>query len=238
MIRQSSKVIAATTTTEALLRDWARDEDQYKIERVGLPFQIASLQGGKAPASVFELAARVDKIIACVTRVHPSKGLDRLFRSVERFLMVNKDCGFVIAGFDESNESRRIRSVISASSVADRCVTLPLLKAREIGGLFRVARCSIWSQVSIGIYHSLFCGCPALVRKGQDALHLLRNPEAGAWFNDLDSIDAVLPSVIDSVYPRSVVSSLVDQYEAEHMITRIVADALKLKALEKLCNSD
>lgn len=45
-----------------------------------------------------------------------------------------------------------------ALPVAERYLHLPMLTPSEVGAVIRVAACSVWSTVSMGIYHSLHCG--------------------------------------------------------------------------------
>lgn len=222
VIARAWKVVTATKATEILITSWARAEDRSKIEFIGLPFRGTSLDGGIPPPAAAALAARVDKLIVCVTRVHASKNLEQLFKSVERFLIASPGCGFVMAGFDNGAESNRLRSCILASPVVGRCEILPVLNAGEIGGLFNIADCSIWSLVSIGIYHSLHCGCPVIVREGQDATHLLADPAGGAWFRDLDTIDKVLPEVLGRNISRRMISKCVSPYEAESILSKLL----------------
>ena len=225
VIRQASKVITVTSETQQLVVGWAGPEDAAKVERIGLPFRPGDLAGTAPPAEALELSTRVRHLIVCVTRVSPAKKLDALFKAMERHLTAHPDSGLVMAGFDDGAESRRLRAIIGASPVAARCVILPLLGIGEIGGLFRIASCSVWSLVSIGIYHSLHCGCPALVRSGQDAQHLLENPAAGGWFSSPETIDEALPDLLDHPRNRAETTAVVQRFHAEKVLAPLLADS-------------
>ncbi len=225
-IRLADKVVTATADTQRLVLGWARSEDTAKIEQIGLTFLPSALEGGATPPEVAALAGRVRRIIACITRVSPGKQLDLVFNGVERWLMTHHDAGFVMAGFDDGPESQRLRALIAASPVADRCLVLPLLSPAEVGGIFRVAACSVWSLVSIGIYHSLHCGCPVLVREGQDATHLLSNPAAGEWFKDESQLAVALEHLLSQSADRPATSAVVARYHAEKVLTRLLQEVM------------
>lgn len=225
VIRRAWKVITATEETQRMVSEWGGAEAAGKIEQTGLSFRPEALEGGVPPPAAAALAARVRKLIVSVTRILDYKQLDVLFKSVERYLAANLDAGFVMAGFDNGLESERLRAMMAASPCADRCVALPMLNSGEIGGLFRISTCSVWSLVSIGIYHSLHCGCPVLVRQGQDARHLLVNPAAGAWYADLDSIDVVLPEVLNRPPDRAAVSAFTERFHTDKLLSRLLSEA-------------
>ena len=142
---------------------------------------------------------------------------------MERYLTVHPDAGFVMAGFDDGAESRLLQELMEGSPVGARCVILPLLGIAEIGGLFRIASCSVWSLVSIGIYHSLHCGCPVLVRAGQDAQHLLEYPAAGRWFPELQAIGEVLEDLLAHPPERGETSALVERFHARNVLGPLLA---------------
>lgn len=230
VIRSADRVITATRDTDTLVKQWGGPGCEAKIRNVGLTYEAESLEGGQLPPAAEALSKRVSRLIACVTRVSPDKQLDVLFAAVERFLTARPDAGFVMAGFGSDAESEKLRRQIAASPVADRCVTLPLLSGPEIGALFRSAACSVWSLVSIGIYHSLHCGCPVLVREGQDASHLLANPASGRWFASLERLDAALPELLDHPVDRSAVSRVVEPFLAPQVLQSLLDEARKKPA--------
>jgi glycosyltransferase involved in cell wall biosynthesis len=225
VIRRACKVITVTHQTQQLVGGWAGPQHAGKVVLTGLPFRPEDLAGGSPPPKALELSLRVRQLIVCVTRVSPSKQLDVLFKAMERHLTVHPDAGFVIAGFDDSAESRRLQDLIEGSPVAARCVILPLIGIAEIGGLFRIASCSVWSLVSIGIYHSIHCGCPVLVRAGQDAQHLLENPAAGGWFSNLETMDEVLQDFLDPPRDRTETSAVVERFHARNVLEPLLAAA-------------
>ena len=229
VIRRACKVITVTHQTQQLVGGWAGPQHAGKVVLTGLPFRPEDLAGGSPPAKALELSLRVRQLIVCVTRVSPSKQLDVLFKAMERHLTVHPDAGFVIAGFDDSAESRRLQDLIEGSPVAARCVILPLIGIAEIGGLFRIASCSVWSLVSIGIYHSIHCGCPVLVRAGQDAQHLLENPAAGGWFSNLEAIDEVLQDFLETSRGRTETSAVVERFHARNVLEPLLAAALSVE---------
>lgn len=223
VIRRAYKVITVTKETQQLVLGWAGRQDSSKVERIGLPFRPEDLASGIPPAQVAELGKKVRHLIVCVTRVSPTKQLDVLFKGLERHLIAHPDSGLVMAGFDNSVESCRLRAIIEASPAAPRCIILPLLDIAEIGGLFRIASCSVWTLVSIGIYHSLHCGCPVLVRAGQDAKHLLEDPAAGGWFSDYGSIDKALQDLLAHPRNRTDTSKVVNAFEARKVLIPLLA---------------
>ncbi len=226
VIRRACKVITVTNQTQQLVVGWAGPQNAEKVELIGLPFRPEDLSGSSPPPKALELSLRVRHLMVCVTRVSPSKKLDVLFGAMERHMTEHPDSGFVIAGFDDSAESRRLRGIIEGSPVAARCAILPMIGIGEIGGLFRIASCSVWSLVSIGIYHSLHCGCPVLVKAGQDAQHLLENPAAGGWYPNMEAIDEVLQNLLAHPRDRTETSAVVKRFHARNVLEPLL-DAAK-----------
>ncbi len=225
-IRMADRVCTATEDTQRLVQEWAGPEFSSRVERIGLSFVPSLLEGGQTPAAAVALAGRVQQVISCITRVTSGKCLDSVFKAVERLLLSRPDAGLVMGGFGENPESHRLREIIAASPVADRCVVLPMLNPSEIGGVFRLAACSLWSTVSIGIYHSLHCGCRVLVRGGQDATHLLAHPAAGAWFADDNQLTEALERLLEQPEDRAAAQAVAAPYTVENVLTKLLRRVL------------
>lgn len=226
-IRGADLVFTATAATQGLVQEWAGPEMAGKVQQVGLSFEPEPLDSGKAPPEVEVFAGRVRRLIVSVTRLAPRKRLDEVFHAAERVLQAQGDVGFVMSGFDDEPESQRVRAIIKASPVADRCLLLPLLNPGEVGGVFRLAACSVWSTVSIGIYHSLHCGCRVLVREGQDATHLLAHREAGGWFADHGHLAEALERLLEEPADRAAVSAVVAPYHSEKVLARLLEEVMQ-----------
>lgn len=228
VFRRSSLVLSATVETTALLQEWGGDLLDGKLEFSGLSFDPASLDSkGDLPAAAAELRGRVRKLGAMVTRLIPEKQIDVLFGSVESFLTAHPDAGFVMGGFTDDAESARIRARIGASPVADRCVLLPILTSSRIGDLFRMADFTLWGSVSIGLYHSLACGSPVVLRRGVgSAQHLIDEGVNGCWFDALDDAAGAMARVTARTWDRAALVARVEPFFTDNLLTRLLDRAM------------
>lgn len=233
VFRRSSLILSATVETTALLREWGGPLVEGKIEFSGLGFDPASLESrGDLPPAVAELRGRVQRMGAMVTRIIPGKQIDVLFGSVEKFLLANPGAGFVIGGFEEDEESARVRARIAASPAADRCVLLPILNSSQIGDLFRMADFTLWSMASIGLYHSLACGCPLVLRSGVgSAQHLLEEGVNGFWFTALDDAAGAMARAAAHFRDRRALIAKVEPFFADLMLARLLAELMRRPAV-------
>lgn len=224
VIRRSVRVLAATTETAKLVKSWVAPDIGRRVVMSGLTFNPAALEGGVLPEAVANLRQSKRSLIVMVTRITAQKKLERVFESIATYLRNHPDTGFAFAGFAPGDEAVALRNQIEHSDVAGQCVLLPFAEAKTIGALFRASDISIWSLVSIGIYHSLHCGCRILLREGQDAGHLLKSGVAGAAYANEDALPAEIGSLLQTSVSRATVSAVVEKYTGRAVVAGLIEE--------------
>jgi glycosyltransferase involved in cell wall biosynthesis len=225
IVRRSSIVLAITPETSDLLRTWCGDLLKNKLRHTGLivdltrPPDLAHL-----PDELIPLRDRYATFGALITRVTPEKDLAGFFGQIEQFLQTHPDVGFVIGGLDDGRASEELRRAVARSQSADRCVLLPMLCEKQIRAAFSIAAFSVWNSVSIGIYHSLACGCPAVLWSGQVSKHLIENGRNGFWFHRMDEAGGAMSKAMTFAWNRNEVTESVAGADADTVTAALVAE--------------
>lgn len=230
VFQRSSLVLAVTEATADLLKGVGERPLRGKLRMSGLSFDAEDFRFGAkeaCPEAARDFAQKRDFLVAVVTRVSPEKKLDALFASVEAFLKDRPEAGLVMAGFRNDAYSQDLKQRIMKSEVAAQCCCLPVLLPREINGLFSWAHCSVWTQVSIGLQHSMASGCPVLLKSGWPAKHILKEGVSGFVYEDLRSVGKALERARNHPWEREAVFSMVEPYRSERMLEGLLDEALE-----------
>ena len=225
VFRRSAIVLSVTEQTTALLREWGGSLLEGKLQTFGLLLDLQRLARPELPAAVAALQTRVGVFGAMVTRVKPEKNLVGFFGRISEFLAAHPESGFVLGGLDDNEASGDLRAAVAASPHADRIVLLPLLSLSEIAGVFSRAAFTVWTEASIGLYHSLHCGCPIVLWSGKgSAEHLLQDGVNGYWMRTLEEGAPVMSRALSHSWDRSAVAATVAAYDADKAMPRLLDD--------------
>lgn len=227
VFERSSLVLAVTQDTADLLQSVGQEQLGSKLRMTGLSYDAADFtlnDGASCPDAAAALADRVKFLVAVVTRVTPEKGLDALFEGVEAFLERHADAGLVMAGFRDDAYGETLRARIERSSVRERCCLLPVLGTAAINGLLARAGCSLWTQVSIGLQHSLASGCPIVLRRGWPAGHILKEGLSGFTFEGNADLGSVLEKAKEHSWDRKAIHGVIEPFQSESMLRRLFGE--------------
>lgn len=225
IIRRSCLVMAVTPETQDLLASWTNGHFQEKIRMTGLLVDLKkSACPEDLPTEVKALRPRVLSMGALITRVTPEKKLDEFFGQIEKFLEHVPEAGFVLAGLGDNEASERLRKRVADSGTRDRCVLLPMVNEKSIRAVFSAAEFSVWNSVSIGLYHSLASGCPAVLWSGQVSKHLIEDGANGFWFSCMDEATETMLKALQYPWDRQKVSASVEGADVGTMIASIIAE--------------
>jgi glycosyltransferase involved in cell wall biosynthesis len=224
ILRRSSMVMAVTPETKDLLESWTDESVHGKIRMTGLLLDVAPPgDSGTLPEEVDELRQRVRSLAVLITRVTPEKKLDGFFDEIETFLLGAPESGFVIAGLGANEASEKLRQRVARSSTRERCVVLPMLCENQVRAVFAAADLSVWNSVSIGLYHSLAGGCPAVLWSGQVSKHLIREGENGMWFARMDEAADTLLKALRYPWDRPAIKASIAGANADQIVAEILA---------------
>ena len=225
VFRRSALVLPVTEQTTALLREWGGSLLDGKLRPFGLLLDLQLLARPLVPAAVAALRTKVQTYGAMVTRVKKEKGIVAFFGRIAEFLAAHPAAGFVLGGLDDNEASGELRAAVAASPHADRVVLLPLLSLAEIAGVFGGAAFTVWTEASIGLYHSLHCGCPIVLWSGKgSAEHLLQDGGNGFWMQSLDEGAEVMSRALRHPWDRAAVTGTVAAYDADKAMPRLLDD--------------
>lgn len=227
---RSSLVLAVTQDTAAFLSgiDGARLDG--KLRMTGLSFDPEDFRFGAdehCPPEVAALAEDRRFLVAIVTRVSPEKRLEKLFDGVESFLKRHPEAGLMMAGFQNNACSEVLGERVRSSPVSGQCCVLPVLGSRAINGLFARAQCSVWSQVSIGLQHSMASGCPVLLQAGWPADHILKEGESGFVYESPEEIESFLKKAMHHPWDREKVHGMVESFRSDRMLEGLLAEVIR-----------
>jgi glycosyltransferase involved in cell wall biosynthesis len=165
------------------------------------------------------------KIAAIVTRVISGKLLDILLARVIVFLEENENYGVIFAGLTDNQASLQLHLISEMSNVGSRILLLEQIPSHTVGDIFRNSNFSIWTGVSIGMYHSLSCGCPVvLMRNRGSAEHLIHTGINGMWYDDLDGIPVALTSADSKEWNRKKIANSVRHANSNEYFSNILKE--------------
>ena len=87
---------------------------------------------------------------------------------------------------------------------------------------------TLWSMASIGLYHSLACGAPVVLRRGVgSAQHLVREGETGVWFPALEEAAEAMAHAAAHPWDRAALAESVSGFFTRNMVSRFLADVMQ-----------
>jgi glycosyltransferase involved in cell wall biosynthesis len=207
------RVYSSTPQTSALLRSWDKiGHLAKKLRQPGLCYEADSLDQyyplDKSLEDFFRSHTRVALMLSLII---PGKPLREVKDGLEAFLEQNPDAGLLFVGGSDNESTALLLEHVQSSKHSNQIMVHNKVSNNLIGSLFRRAFCSVWSGVSIGIYHSLYCGCPVLVHRHRgSAEHLVKEGVTGFYydtFGDLsEKLAVVAASAFDPIEMREIVS--------------------------------
>ena len=100
--------------------------------------------------------------------------------------------------------------MVAESECKDQILLLNQVSSGVVGEIFRSSKFSLWNGVSIGLYHSLSSGCPAVIwSKRGSAEHLIKHKLNGFWYDEYVQIPAVLEEVATHSWDRELIKESV-----------------------------
>lgn len=221
---RSSAVLTATPETRELLESWAGGRLEGKMCHTGLLLDLSKEPDVRhLPEEVATLRTRVRKLGALITRITSEKAIPDFFSQIEEVLLKSPDTGFVFGGLDSGPASAALRERVECSQTAARCVLLPMLDEGAIRSVFAAADFSVWNSVSIGIYHALASGCPAVLWSGQVSRHLVKDGENGFWFADRDKAAETISRAMSHPWDREEIRRSVEGADVNRVAAALVS---------------
>lgn len=229
VLDRADMIWTTTPLTEAFLRSVDPSLNSAKIKFVGHSFDpdVFDAEPVGCDPAVAELCSRIPYVLSVITATNAMKNLDKLFDYIESFLLGRKDCGLIFAGFRTDAFSLELRERIGVSAVGDRCLTLPMMEASQMKAVFQRSKCSIWTQVSIGVHQSLASGCPVLLLKGEPLEHLLIEDKNAMIYASFKDLPAILEKAIEKNWDREVILKSIEPYRSDRQLQIGLEDVLK-----------
>jgi glycosyltransferase involved in cell wall biosynthesis len=148
------------------------------------------------------------RIFVLATRADASKNLDDLLVKIRDFLLENQSWRFAFAGIVNDSDHIRWRSMFSKAGLESKVELMGVVSSVALRQLFQLAQASIWPSISIGIIHSLACGCPVVISSDVSYSHFLLTDENGAIYESGEIAEALLKFNMINPSKRQVSSSV------------------------------
>lgn len=168
-IKRAQSVIAITVETKHFLTEQLGEKLGARMSVSGLPydhhaFYLCEHPTGKyVSEQVRQWHLAGANIVVLATRADPAKNLDQLLIEIRDFLCQNPSWRFVFAGVMHDADLLRWRALFAECGLEAAVEINGMANSDELRELFQVARVSLWPSVSIGMIHSLACGCPVVI---------------------------------------------------------------------------
>lgn len=229
LLQSADIIYSVTRETTEILREWGGTGVVGRIQTGTLAVDPQAFSSrGQTPSELLKFRERFERIAVMVTRVRKGKGIERFFGEIARFLAAHPNFGFVLAGLDAGSASERLRRIVYESQVRDQVLLLPQLESHEVGDIFRMAEFSVWISVSVGIYHSLFCGCPAVLWRRVQADHIVFDGLNGIWFENWDGGAEAMNRAATVFWNREEIATSIRHAEASRVLPALLESAMRV----------
>ena len=225
-VARAQSVFAITVETKHFLTEQLGAKVGARMEVSGLPYDHhefypnANPSIESLPTSLHHWKESGQRVIVLATRADATKNLDDLMTKIRDFLLNNQSWRFAFAGVVNDSDHIRWRSLFSKAGLESKVELMGVVSSVALRQLFQLAQASIWPSVSIGMIHSLACGCPVVISSEVSYSHFLLTDENGAIYEPGEIAEALLKfNRIDS--SRREVSDTVASLAIDHWLSQL-----------------
>jgi glycosyltransferase involved in cell wall biosynthesis len=225
VVSRAQSVIAITAETKHFLTEQLGEKLGARMLVSGLPYDHHAFYPS-AHSSERYVSARVKQehlseanIVVLATRADPAKNLDQLLVEIRDFLIQSPTWRFVFVGVMNDFDLLRWRALFAESGLESAVEINGMVSSDALREIFQVARVSLWPSVSIGMIHSLACGCPVVIASGVTHSHFMFSEASVAMYSSGKVAQALL-KFQGNVTNRQEVSASVAPLAIDHWMLR------------------
>lgn len=224
---RSDLILANTNETSAILKDISKNNIDAKLRTYGLGFDSNKYFYSKNIREDFrkELGLKEkQKLIATISRIYSGKPFEFWVEQIKDFLMRNDDFVYMLAGFNDTEYSKRVEEYLKTFELKDKLILCKFTSPEETNKIFNAADFSLWFAPTISIQQSMATGLFAIVPFDSTLDHLVENNKTGLYYNNFDELKTKMDTLITLTYNREDNSKVNKKFSYQNILQKAISE--------------
>lgn len=227
VFERSDLILANTNETASILKSVSKKNMENKIRTYGLGFDSNRYFFDEEIRKEFrsELNLKEEqKLIATISRIYSGKPFELWVEQIKDFLSTNKNFVYLLAGFNDTDYSKKVESNLKKLNLGDRLILHKFTSPGDTNKIFNAADFSLWFAPTISIQQSMATGLFAIVPFDSTLDHLIESNKTGLYYNDFDELKKTLESLKNISYDRSENSKLNNKFSYQNILAKAISE--------------
>ncbi|MBS1492656.1 MAG: glycosyltransferase [Bacteroidetes bacterium] len=227
VFERSDLILSNTPETSSILKGISKNNIEDKLRMYGLGFD----NNKYFYSNEFRTECRKqfgikddEKLIMTISRIYPGKLFEYWIEQVVEFLKNNSNYIYLLAGFSDTEYSRKVEENLKKLNLGDRLILHKFTTAEENNKLFNAADFSLWFAPTISIQQSMGTGLFPIVPYDSTLEHLVEKNKTGLYYNDFDELKKLLPELNNISYDRKVNSEFNQKFSYQSILRKVISE--------------
>jgi hypothetical protein len=227
VFERSNLILANTNETSSILKDVSKKNIDSKVRTYGLGFDSNKYFYDEELKREFrkELKLRDEqKLIATISRIYSGKPFEFWVEQIKDFLTENNDFVYLLAGFDDSDYSRKVENSLNNLNLGNKLILHKFTTPEETNKIFNAADYSLWFAPTISIQQSMATGLFAIAPFDSTLDHLIENNKTGLYYNNFNELRTSLNSLSNFSYNREENSTVSQRFSYQNILSKVISE--------------
>lgn len=227
VFERSDLILANTNETAEILKNISKKNMDKKLRIYGLGFDSNRYFYSENLRKIMrnELGLKdAEKLIVTISRIYEGKPFEFWVEQVKDFLLHNEEYVYLLAGFNDSDYSKRTEKKISELGLNNKLILHKFTAPEETNKIFNAADYSLWFAPTISIQQSMATGVFAIAPFDSTLDHLIENNKTGLYYNDFNDLKNKLESLNNIHYDREANSIFNQKFSYQNILQKAISE--------------
>jgi glycosyltransferase involved in cell wall biosynthesis len=227
VFERSDLILANTPETSSILKSVSKKNISDKLRMYGLGFDnnkyFYSNEQREESRREFDIKDN-EKLIITISRIYLGKPFEYWVEQVAEFLNNNPDYIYLLAGFSDTEYSRKVESNLRKLNLGNRLILYKFTTAQQNNKLFNAADFSLWFAPTISIQQSMGTGLYPIIPFDSTLEHLVEKNKTGLYYSDFDDLKKLLPGLNNISYDRRENSEINQKFSYQSILRKVISE--------------
>ncbi|MBN8569586.1 MAG: glycosyltransferase, partial [Ignavibacteria bacterium] len=227
VFERSDLILANTNETAEILKNISKKNFDKKLRTYGLGFDsnkyFYSENLRKDMRSELGLND-AKKLLVTISRIYEGKPFEFWVEQVKDFLLYNEEYVYLLAGFNDTDYSRKTEKKLSELGLKDKLILHKFTAPEETNKIFNAADYSLWFAPTISIQQSMATGVFAIAPFDSTLDHLIENNKTGLYYNDFGDLKNKLELLNNIHYDREANSKFNQKFSYQNILQKAISE--------------
>ncbi len=227
VFQRSDLILANTNETSSILKSVSKENIKNKLRTYGLGFDSNKYFYDEKLRNEFRAVLKLSeeqKLIATISRIYAGKPFEFWVDQIKDFLNENNDFVYLLAGFDDSEYSKRVEDSLSKLNLGNKLILHKFASAEGTNKIFNASDFSLWFAPTISIQQSMATGLFAIVPFDSTLDHVIENNRTGLYYNDFNEMKNLLNTLKNFSYNREENLKINKKFSYQNILSKVITE--------------